>query len=78
MTLSLKKFHPVSIYQRFQKYINVSSANSRQNTLIQIVMTFFAARASYGCQTALLRFVEDWKHVLDNNIYVGVILIYLS
>ena len=37
-----------------------------------------AFRASYGCQTTLLRLVEDWKQALDNNMYIGAILMDLS
>ena len=37
-----------------------------------------AFRTSYGCQTTLLRIVEDWKEALDKNIFVGAILMDLS
>ena len=37
-----------------------------------------AFRTSYGCQTALLRIVEDLKEALDKNMFVGAILMGLS
>ena len=44
-----------------------------------IFHNFLAAfRASYGCQTTLLRIVEDWKAALDENKYVGAVLMDLS
>ncbi len=33
---------------------------------------------SFGCQTTLLRIVEDWKEALDNNMYIGAIIMDLS
>ena len=50
-------------------------------------MTFFdkvfhaslsAFRSGYGCQTALLKIIEDWKKALDENIFVAAILMDLS
>jgi hypothetical protein len=32
----------------------------------------------HGCQTILLRFLEDWKSALDKNCYVAAILMDLS
>ena len=44
-----------------------------------IFHNFFAAfRASYGCQTTLLRKVEDWKAALDKNMCIGAFLMDLS
>lgn len=37
-----------------------------------------AFRSGYGCQTTLLKIVEDWKETLDNNKYVTAILMDLS
>ena len=50
-------------------------------------MTFFdkvfhpspsAFRSGYGCQTALLRIIEDWKKALDENKCVAAIFMDLS
>ena len=37
-----------------------------------------AFRAGYGCQTALLKVIEDWKIALDENKYIAAILMDLS
>ena len=37
-----------------------------------------AFRPGYGCQTVLLKVVEDWKRVLDENKYIAAILMDLS
>ena len=37
-----------------------------------------AFRKTYGCQSRLLRIVEDWRHALDNKHIVGAILTDLS
>ena len=37
-----------------------------------------AFRAQYGCQSTLLRVIEDWKQALDQNRYVAAILMDLS
>ena len=44
-----------------------------------IVHTFLCAfRKGHGCQTTLLRLLEDWKTALDKNQYVAAILMDLS
>jgi hypothetical protein len=41
--------------------------------------TFLSAfRKGYGCQTALLKVIENWKKALDQNKYVAAILMDLS
>jgi hypothetical protein len=37
-----------------------------------------AFRSGYGCQTALLKIIEDWKKALDENKFVSAILMDLS
>jgi hypothetical protein len=37
-----------------------------------------ALRKGHGCQTTLLRLLEDWKSALDRNCYVAAILMDLS
>lgn len=37
-----------------------------------------AFRSGYGCQTELLKVIEDWKLALDQNKYVAAILKDLS
>ena len=37
-----------------------------------------AFRSGYGCQTALLKIIEDWKKALDENKFVAAIFMDLS
>ena len=37
-----------------------------------------AFRPDFGCQTALLKIVEDWKRALDDNKYIAAISMDLS
>ena len=37
-----------------------------------------AFRPGFGCQTALLKIVEDWKRALDDNKYIAAIPMDLS
>jgi hypothetical protein len=35
-------------------------------------------RSGFGCQTVLLRIIEDWKKALDDNTFIAAILMDLS
>jgi hypothetical protein len=37
-----------------------------------------ALRSGYGCQTAFLKIIEDWKKALDENKFIAAILVDLS
>jgi hypothetical protein len=37
-----------------------------------------AFRKGFGCHTALLKIIEDWKKALDENKYIAAILMDLS
>jgi hypothetical protein len=37
-----------------------------------------AFRPGFGCQTALLKIIDDWKKALDDNTFVAAILMDLS
>ena len=39
---------------------------------------FSAFQQGYGCQSTLLRIIENWKQALDENKYVAAILMDLS
>jgi hypothetical protein len=43
-----------------------------------VLFSLSAFRKGYGCQTALLKVIEDWKKALDQNKYVAAILMDLS
>ena len=46
------------------------------NTICHDFLSAF--RASFGCQKALQRLIEDWKQALDQNMYVGTIVMVLK
>jgi hypothetical protein len=66
---------PVSILPTISK--------SYERAIYEQTVTFFdkvfhpslsAFRPGYGCQTALLKIIEDWKKALDENTFVAAIL----
>ena len=72
-------YRPVSILPTISK--NFERAIDEQ------LVTFFdlhfnlylsAFRSGYSCQDTLIRIIEDWKNLLDNNQYVTAILMDLS
>lgn len=78
-TLDKGNYRPVSILpvmsKLFEKAINqqlTTFFNSRFNVFLS------AFRSGYGCQSTLLKLVEDWKKGLDDNKYVAAILMDLS
>jgi hypothetical protein len=46
--------------------------------LTHCFLSLSAFRSGYGCQTALLKIIEDWKKALDENKFVAAILMDLS
>ena len=74
-----KNYRPVSILPTLSKIYERLLSEQLTEHFNSIFHDFLSAfRASYGCQTTLLRLVEDWKQALDNNMYVGAILMDLS
>ena len=74
-----KNYRPVSILPTLSKIYERLLSKQLTEHFNSIFHDFLSAfRASYGCQTTLLRLVEDWKQALDNNMYVGAILMDLS
>ena len=54
-----------------------------ESQLVEIFESHFhiflsAFQKGYGCQTTLLKVIEDWKKALDENKYVAAILMDLS
>ena len=59
--------------------VEVYNRRVRCNYFNHIFHPFLAAfRSGFGCQSTLLRILEDWKKALDENKYVGAILMDLS
>jgi hypothetical protein len=75
----MKNYRPVSILSStskvFEKVINDQLCTYFDNIFHNFLAAF---RPKYGCQTTLLRLIEDWKMALDNNEHVGAILMDLS
>jgi hypothetical protein len=75
----MKNYRPVSILSStskvFEKVINDQLCTYFDNIFHNFLAAF---RPKYGCQTTLLRMIEDWKMALDNNEHVGAILMDLS
>jgi hypothetical protein len=79
ITLDKSNYRPVSILPFISKIFE----RAIYDQLIVYFNNIFhpslsAFRSGYGCQTALLKIVEDWKEALDNNKYVAAILMDLS
>lgn len=74
-----KNYRPVSILPTLSKIYERLLSDQLLVHFNEIFNNFLSAfRTSYGCQTTLLRIVEDWKQALDKNMYVGAILMDLS
>ena len=75
----MKNYRHVSILSStpkvFEKVINDQLCTYFENIFHNFLAAF---RPKYGCQTTLLRMIEDWKMALDNNEHVGDILMDLS
>lgn len=61
--------------KRFERTTNYK-LNEFFNKHFNIYLSAF--RLGYGCQTTLLKVIEDWKKALDENKYIGAILMDLS
>ena len=72
-------YRPVSILPIPSKFFEKVLSEQLSNYFDAIFDNFLCAfRKGYGCQTTLLRLLEDWKPALDNNEYVAAILMDLS
>lgn len=72
-------FRPVSLLPIPSKIFEKVLANQLSEYFDSIFDNFLCAfRKGHGCQTTILRLLEDWKYALDNNEYVAAILMDLS
>ena len=61
------------------KIFETAIEKQRSEHFLNIFNNFLAAfRSGYGCQSTLLRILEDWKKALDNDEYLAAILMDLS
>ena len=72
-------YRPVSILQIPSKIYEKVLSEQLSSYFDSIFNDFLCAfRKGHGCQTTLLRLLEDWKYALDSNEYVASILMDLS
>ena len=78
-TLDKENYRPVSILpilsKLYERAINAQLMNFFETKFHTYLSAF---RPGYGCQSTLLRIIEDWKQALDDNKYVAAILMDLS
>ena len=77
--LEVGNYRPVSILPVVSKFF--------ERAIYQQLIDYFenifhpslsAFRPGYGCNTALLKIIEDWKQAVDKNHYVAAVLMDLS
>ena len=72
-------YRPVSVLLAISKIFETAIEKQRSEHFLNIFNNFLAAfRSGYGCQSTLLRILEDWKKALDNDEYLAAILMDLS
>ena len=77
--LDKENFRPVSILPILSKlYEKAFKAQLSEYFNHHFDIFHSAFRTQYGCQSTLLRVIEDWKQALDQNKYVAAILMDLS
>ena len=77
--LEKSNYRPVSILPAPSKIFEKVLANQLTLHFDKIFNNFLCAfRKGHGCQTTLLKLVEDWKTALDSNQYVAAVLMDLS
>ena len=77
--LDKSNYRPVSILPYISKFFERAINDQLTDYFNTIFHPFLSAfRSGYGCQTTLLKIVEDWKTALDENKYVAAILMDLS
>ena len=68
-------YRPVSVLPAISKVFErtiYSQITEHFNTIFNPFLAAF--RAGYGCQTTLLRVIEDWKEALDENKYIAAMV----
>ena len=78
-SLDKQNYRPVSILQItskiFERSINDQLSSHFEKIFSHLLSAF---RSGYGCQSVLIKILEDWRQALDNNLYVASILMDLS
>ena len=77
--LSKENYRPVSLLRILSKVFERIYSDQINSFFDNIFTPFLSAyRKGFGCHDLLLKFIEQWKCYLDNNLYVGALLIDLS
>ena len=72
-------YRPVSVLPIFSKVCEKVLEIQLSDFFDKIVDPYLCAfRRGHGCQTTILRFVEDWRETLDKNYYTSDVVMDLS
>ena len=72
-------YRPVSVLPTISKTFEGILADQLTSFLDTVFNPFIAAfRKNHSCQSVLIKIIEDWKMALDQNKYVGAVLMDLS
>ena len=75
----VSNFRPVSVLNTFSKIYESVIKNQLNSVLNNIFSPYLAAyRESYNTQHVLIRLLEEWREMLDNNLTVRGVLMDLS
>ena len=78
-SLDKENYRPVSILPIISKIFERAMHNQLSEFFDNIFHPYLAAfRKCFGCQSTLLRLLEDWRKALDSNQFAAAILMYLS
>ena len=78
-TNEIKNYRPVSILNRFSKiYEKLLTEQLLLFVNRSISELMSAYRSRYSTNYVLIRLIENWRHVLDNSIFNGAVLMDLS
>ena len=77
--LNKENYRPVSVLPTISKIFERSMHDQLSTSMDEQFNPFLAAfRKGFGCQSTLLRLLEDWRKALDNHECVAAILMDLS
>jgi hypothetical protein len=77
--LEVGNYRPVSILPVVSKFFERAMYEQLSHYFENIFHPFLSAfRPGFGCNTALLKIIEDWKKAIDCNQYTAAVLMDLS
>ena len=79
LVIHVSNYRPVSILRIFSKLFEKVIATQLNDFFDSSCNPYLCAfRRGHGCQTTLLRLLEDWREALDKKMYVSAVLMDLS